>query len=55
MSPSLVVSDCPECLAVGSVIFGTCEVCFAEFDEDPYETISHGGDDAPPLSPGWPA
>jgi hypothetical protein len=46
MSPSLVVADCPECRAVGSVLFGTCEVCFSEFSEDPHETVSHG-DDAP--------
>ena len=43
--PSLMLADCPECRAIGSVIFGTCEVCFAEFDEDPYETIGHGGDE----------
>jgi hypothetical protein len=55
MSPSIVVTDCPECLDVGSVIFGTCEVCFVEFDEDPNETITHSGDDVPPLIPGRPS
>ena len=34
MSPSLIVADCPECQGVGTVILGTCGVCFAEFIED---------------------
>ena len=30
-----LVADCRECRGVGTVIFGTCCVCFAEyFDED---------------------
>jgi hypothetical protein len=51
MSPSLVVTDCPECRGIGTVILGTCEVCFAEFFEHD-ENISHGGTEA--ASPGWP-
>ena len=35
VSPLSTVADCPECRNAGSVIFGTCGVCFAEFfDED---------------------
>ena len=34
MSPSLTVTDCPECRGNGTVIFGTCAVCFAEFFDD---------------------
>jgi hypothetical protein len=25
--------DCPECRAIGSVVLGVCNVCFAEVDE----------------------
>jgi hypothetical protein len=45
MSPSLVVADCPECRAVGTVILGTCEVCFAEYDWAEDEAISRGGEE----------
>lgn len=48
MSPSLIVADCPACRGVGTVILGTCEVCFAEFfDRD--ESVSHGGEAKAPL------
>jgi hypothetical protein len=52
MSPSMVVADCPECRGVGTVILGTCQVCFAEFYEDDHDDrayFSHGG--SHPLSP----
>lgn len=45
MSASLIVTDCPECKARGTVVLGThgvCMACFAEFDDED-ETISHGG------------
>jgi predicted amidophosphoribosyltransferase len=42
MSPSLIVTDCSVCRAAASVIFGTCEVCFAEFDQDDDDILSHG-------------
>jgi hypothetical protein len=34
MSPQLAVADCPECRGPGTVFFGVCDVCFAEFLED---------------------
>lgn len=34
MSPSMLVSDCPECHGRHTVILGTCSVCFAEFLQD---------------------
>jgi hypothetical protein len=37
MSPSMVVADCPECRGMGTVILGTCGVCFAEFYEDHHD------------------
>jgi hypothetical protein len=49
MSPSLVVADCPRCRAIGTVILGTCEVCFAEFNEDD-RASSRGADDAGTIS-----
>jgi hypothetical protein len=49
MSPSLVVADCPECRGVGTVILGTCEVCFAEFFEGD-ETVSRAGTEPSTLT-----
>jgi len=53
MDSSLVVVDCPECRAKGTVVLGVRGVCFACFDEfnTDDEIISRGGTElTPPLS-----
>ena len=50
MSTSLIVADCPECRAVGTVILGTCSVCFAEFvegEDDDGLSVGHVGNVVP--------